>query len=62
MLAARPTAAECNQMLALGATACLAKEVQGRDVLNAIHLASRGLHVLPRPDQPPTRRRGLRSR
>ena len=51
VLAARPTSAECNQMLALGATACLAKEVQGRDVLNAIHLASRGLHVLPRPDQ-----------
>ncbi|MBA3328095.1 MAG: response regulator transcription factor [Solirubrobacterales bacterium] len=51
VLAARPTPADCNQMLALGATACLAKEVQGRDVLNAIHLASRGLHVLPRPGQ-----------
>ena len=34
-------------MLALGATACLGKAVEGRDVLNAIHLASRGLHVLP---------------
>ena len=41
-------AAECNQMLAFGATACLSKETQGRDVLSAIHLASRGLHVLPR--------------
>lgn len=48
VLANRPTAAEANQLLAFGATACLSKETQGRDVLNAIHLASRGLHVLPR--------------
>jgi DNA-binding NarL/FixJ family response regulator len=48
VLANRPTAAEANQLLAFGATACLSKDTQGRDVLNAIHLASRGLHVLPR--------------
>ncbi|HEX2015068.1 MAG TPA: response regulator transcription factor [Solirubrobacteraceae bacterium] len=48
VLANRPTQAECNQMLAFGATACLSKSTQGRDILNAIHLASRGLHVLPR--------------
>jgi DNA-binding NarL/FixJ family response regulator len=48
VLGDRPTASECNQLLALGATACLAKDVEARDVLNAIHLASRGLHVLPR--------------
>jgi len=48
VLANRPSAAECNQMISFGATACLAKEVQGRDVINAIHLASRGMHVLPR--------------
>ncbi|MGI8749237.1 MAG: response regulator transcription factor [Thermoleophilaceae bacterium] len=48
VLANRPTAAECNQMLSFGATACLSKETQGRDVVNAIHLASRGMHVLPR--------------
>lgn len=48
VLSNRPTAAECNQLLAFGATACLGKEVQERDILNAIHLASRGLHVLPR--------------
>jgi DNA-binding NarL/FixJ family response regulator len=48
VLANRPTPAECNQMLAFGATACLSKETQARDILNAIHLASRGLHVLPR--------------
>src|SRR4051794_117938 len=48
VLANRPSAAECNQMISFGATACLAKEVEARDVINAIHLASRGMHVLPR--------------
>ena len=47
VLANRPSAAECNQMLSFGATACLSKETQGRDVVNAVHLASRGMHVLP---------------
>ena len=48
VLANRPTAAECNQMLSFGATACLSKETEARDIINAIHLASRGMHVLPR--------------
>src|SRR5437588_6726728 len=48
LLANRPSAAECNQMLSFGATACIPKETQGRDIINAIHLASRGMHVLPR--------------
>jgi DNA-binding NarL/FixJ family response regulator len=48
ILASRPSLAECNQMLAFGATGCLSKETQARDVLSAIHLASRGLQVLPR--------------
>src|ERR671915_2120408 len=48
VLANRPTASECNQMLSFGATACISKETQGRDIINAIHLASRGMHVLPR--------------
>ena len=47
VLANHPTPGECAQLLALGATACLGKQVEGRDVLNTIHLASRGLHVLP---------------
>ncbi len=47
VLANHPTPGECAQLLALGATACLGKEIEGRDVLTAIHLASRGLHVLP---------------
>jgi DNA-binding NarL/FixJ family response regulator len=48
VLANKPTAAECNQMLSFGATACLSKETEGRDIVNAIHLASRGMHLLPR--------------
>jgi DNA-binding NarL/FixJ family response regulator len=48
VLASRPTPAECNQMLAFGATACLSKETESRDILTAVHLASRGLHVLPK--------------
>jgi DNA-binding NarL/FixJ family response regulator len=47
MLANHPTPGQCSQLIALGATGCLGKEVEGRDVLNAIHLVSRGLHVLP---------------
>jgi DNA-binding NarL/FixJ family response regulator len=48
VLANRPTAAECTQLLSFGATGCLSKENEARDIINAIHLASRGMHVLPR--------------
>lgn len=48
VLAHDPTPAECSQLLALGAAACLGRDVEARDVLNTIHLASRGLRVLPR--------------
>jgi DNA-binding NarL/FixJ family response regulator len=48
VLATRPSAAECNQLLSFGATACVSKETQGRDIINALHLASRGMHVMPR--------------
>ncbi len=37
-------------MLAFGATACLAKSTEARDILHAIHLASRGMHVVPAAD------------
>jgi DNA-binding NarL/FixJ family response regulator len=47
VLANHPTPGECAHLLALGAIACLGKNVEGRDVLTTIHLASRGLHVLP---------------
>src|SRR5262249_19702014 len=50
VLASRPSPAECNQMLAFGATACLSKETQARDVLSAVHLASRGVQVLRRTE------------
>jgi DNA-binding NarL/FixJ family response regulator len=52
VIASNPTASECSQLLALGATACLGRGVQRRDVLTTIHLASRGLHVLPRGERP----------
>jgi DNA-binding NarL/FixJ family response regulator len=48
VLAQHPSPGECSQLLALGAAACLGRDVQSRDVLNTIHLASRGLHVVPR--------------
>jgi DNA-binding NarL/FixJ family response regulator len=40
--------AESAQLLAFGASACLAKKTQARDVRHAIHLASRGMQVMPR--------------
>jgi DNA-binding NarL/FixJ family response regulator len=48
VLANRPTAADCTQMLEFGATGCLSKETEAKDIISAIHLASRGMHVLPR--------------
>ena len=48
LLADHPSSVECAQLLAFGAAACLAKATQSRDILNAIHLASRGLQLLPR--------------
>jgi DNA-binding NarL/FixJ family response regulator len=48
VLAHSPSPGECSQLLALGAAACLGRDVQSRDVLNTIHLASRGMQVVPR--------------
>src|SRR4029077_5359511 len=48
LLTERPSTVESAQLLAFGAAACLAKATQTRDVLTAIHLASRGLQVTPR--------------
>ncbi len=42
---------ESAQLLAFGASACLGKATQARDVRNAIHLASRGLQIMPRGAQ-----------
>ena len=43
-----PAPVECAQALAFGASACLGRDTQSRDVISAIHLASRGLQVIPR--------------
>jgi DNA-binding NarL/FixJ family response regulator len=48
LLGSDPAPAECAQLLAFGASACLGRDTQSRDLINAIHLASRGLQVLPR--------------
>jgi DNA-binding NarL/FixJ family response regulator len=48
LLAGDPSEVQCAQLLAFGASACLGRGTQSRDVLNAIHLASRGLRVTPR--------------
>jgi DNA-binding NarL/FixJ family response regulator len=42
-----PSIEECVQLLAFGASAALGRNTQSRDVLNAIHLASRGLQLMP---------------
>jgi DNA-binding NarL/FixJ family response regulator len=39
-------------MLSFGATACLSKETEARDIVSALHLASRGMHLLPRSAAP----------
>jgi|CZKG01.1.fsa_nt_gi DNA-binding NarL/FixJ family response regulator len=48
LLADHASSVEAAQLLAFGAAACLSKGTQERDVLNAIHLASRGLQLIPR--------------
>jgi DNA-binding NarL/FixJ family response regulator len=59
LLAERPSSVECAQLLAFGAAACLARATQARDVLNAIHLASRGLQLTPRDGHGLSRGSGL---
>jgi DNA-binding NarL/FixJ family response regulator len=39
---------ESSQAIAFGASACLPKDTQARDLQNAIHIASRGLQLMPR--------------
>ncbi len=52
VLANRPSAPEAPQMLSFGAAACISKGTQARDIINAIHLASRGMNVMPRSPRP----------
>lgn len=53
VMANNPSVSQSRQLISFGATACLAKHTEGRDVLRAIHLASQGLHVLPSDPKPP---------
>jgi DNA-binding NarL/FixJ family response regulator len=46
-LSSDPSAAACAQLLAFGASACLSRRTQARDVVSAIHLAARGLQLIP---------------
>jgi DNA-binding NarL/FixJ family response regulator len=48
LLADGLSSAECTQLLAFGAAACLSRSTQSRDVLNAVHLAARGMQLTPR--------------
>lgn len=59
ILGNRPSSAEANQLLAFGAAGYLSKATQGRDILNAIHLASRGLQVTPASAPTPNGDHGL---
>lgn len=38
---------ESSQLIAFGASACLAKDTQARDLRNAVHIVSRGLQLMP---------------
>ena len=53
VLADNPSAAECRQLIGFGATVCLSKTTDGRDLVQAIYLASRGLQVLPSTEAQP---------
>jgi DNA-binding NarL/FixJ family response regulator len=53
LIADELSSVECVQLLAFGAGACLGRDTQARDVLNAVHLASRGLQLAPRASTPP---------
>jgi len=47
LVGSQPTMTTCAQLLAFGASACLGRDTQARDVLTAIHLASRGIQLTP---------------
>jgi DNA-binding NarL/FixJ family response regulator len=48
LMARQPTMSTCAQSLAFGASACLSRDTQARDLLAAVYLASRGLQLTPR--------------
>ncbi len=48
LVAERLSSAESAQLLAFGAAACVSRTTQARDVLNAVHLAARGMQLTAR--------------
>jgi DNA-binding NarL/FixJ family response regulator len=52
VIANNPSVAQCRQLIGFGATACLGKNVDGRDLLEVIRLAAAGLYVLPSDPRP----------
>jgi DNA-binding NarL/FixJ family response regulator len=50
LIVSHATTPECVQALAFGASAFLGRDTQARDVLTALHLAARGLQLIPRAD------------
>ncbi len=52
LLAKDPSGSVCAPLLAFGASACLGRDTQARDLLSAIHLAARGLQLTPRTAAP----------
>jgi DNA-binding NarL/FixJ family response regulator len=50
LIVSHATTPECVQALAFGASAFLGRDTQARDVLTAIHLAARGMQLIPRAD------------
>jgi DNA-binding NarL/FixJ family response regulator len=57
LLANEPSMSVWAPSLAFGASACLGRDTQSRDILSAVHLAARGLQVIPQA--PPTNAAGL---
>jgi DNA-binding NarL/FixJ family response regulator len=47
LLGYRPSSFACREMLSAGASACVDTATEARDIVNAVHLAARGLHLLP---------------
>jgi len=48
LVADQISSAECAQLLAFGAAACVSRATEARDVLNAVHLAARGMQLTAR--------------
>jgi DNA-binding NarL/FixJ family response regulator len=47
LLGHSPGSFACREMLSAGASACVGTTTEARDIVNAVHLAARGLHLLP---------------